>query len=456
MMNADMSLEDEKKTPELEDVKVAEAEALAADALRAAEEARSAAAKLADLRASIQVPEQNEPQMEEAVDPVEAVAEPQDEKVLDVAANDAVFATEEVVAPKASEPEIWTPAESDANEADLPQQTPEVRKDIFARLFDAMGMDNLCGTSSAQVYADPMDNGIPVDFMSEADTVPVDEESVALNTIPGSTPEATGEVTSVPVPVAEMSTPVPEEPVETETSLAEEASEVATPVTENAAEPIVMATKEVIEEAPAVSEETVEESVPAEKTLPVLEEPTAEVVAEEEIVAEEACPVAGESTQESAPDVEEVTEEAAPVAEDTPDTENSVAEEAAEMTVPVAEETSPVSSRDIPVVEQTPAASKEAHVVTPEPIHIPSSQKEGAGELSVVKQTILLDRKRNKLLAKPDPFSGEVESLDFIACGNGDVACGAPTAFPDVDDDSLVEETEVTVATSPIICGWGA
>ena len=56
------------------------------------------------------------------------------------------------------------------------------------------------------------------------------------------------------------------------------------------------------------------------------------------------------------------------------------------------------------------------------------------------------------MLSKADPFSGEIDGLEFIACGDGDAACGA-SAYPKddkgVEDNIVAEKQEETQIIAP-------
>lgn len=189
MMVAEMSLADEKKTQEGEIYgasKVADAEALALAALKAAEEAKRAAERLKDLRACLaylqdekSVPSKNleekpaikeEPPVVEERDETakELVVEtkPEETKALEPEASAATSAPTSILKSEAPADKDETqkkevrlsPDTIVETEENSPKELPVADKDLLESLLDAVGVDKACGLEFEEEAAIPNHN----------------------------------------------------------------------------------------------------------------------------------------------------------------------------------------------------------------------------------------------------------------------------------------------------------
>ncbi len=432
MMLADVSMiVDEKKTSDDEDERYATASALAAEALRLAEEAKRAAERLAEVRATIlYLQQQNKPRPQSPQQPLSLDIKVEDTLTVDVQVEEeksecekndtileALVTPQTATSPVASipspvsilktstsksepkevryAPDTVDPVVSTSKKAQVLDgaQSPAEETNLIVKFYDAVGIDKICGL--------------------EFDQVEIEQQAPV--------PNKTKRVFVAPK-LAMQADPF-------------EAGSIGVMDNVDQSDAAIHKRKEETSPTPAISEEKV--GKPAAVTcnvksetditsVPAVEE--AKLQTNHDVKAETKV-VAGDSTTSRAkldPPSNLVKKEiSSPIAEGSVDQiadqkTSEVAESREEHVTEVPKDSQPVAL-DVPV-----APVKEPH-------HMSSLMKQ------------VLARKKAPILAKPDPFGGEHDDMDFIPCGSNE------PAYPQNDDD-----LEGNLASPRMICGWGA
>ena len=457
MMFAEMpTISDEKKTPDVEDDKVAEAEYLAADALRLAEEAKRAAERLAEIKAIIHFLAKGKPKLELKVQVEEETEKRQQEDAPaggNFPATPRTLASPEnslsspvsimktVNAEKGGTKEVrYAPDTVDPAEAKKAAEASQKRFDPIVKLYDAVGIDKICGLQFDEEEEPPMPpkkQGLSQEAMQAMIDSKTPSESASYHQ---------GHEILSPSRRAFLARQyaMGADPFETvnlgaassieETDSIEETTKEVNPVSET--------------RDPAVTA-PVEDTSKETTTSPV--EETSEKTATSSV--EETSEEAGTSTASPEPvtEVKPVVEEPAPTrAKVDPPTsgKNDVAVPVAVAEVletPAAVEPTAGETKEVPVVETvtTPVdqPSESSPVESPPVVQSHSSYQ----------QEQLWIRNYNYLGDKADPFSGE-DGIDCM-CGSGDAAFGA-TAFP--DEEELAGRAASLPTSNSVFCGWGS
>lgn len=441
MMLAEISTISGAKTGIEDDATAANAEALALEALRLAEEAKKAAQRLAEVRATLNYLKQlNSPKEEslkvqttivveekkeaEVVDekpPVETelekeVAAPLEAStatpvVAEAAAPVAVTPIDTVSSPSNSmatptspvsilknpasksepkevryAPDTVDPVSSPSRKGQSVVTEAVAEEDLIVKLYDAVGIDKICG----------------LDF-----SAPTGEKNWSATAKPSSplSPKKTLDLLVDPFAGAKLNLEK-----DTKVVVVEQKKEESTDVTSQAdREPAVEPVGPHDEVTPAVAE-TAPVEEPATPTEEVVEEAT------EELVTKVDPPT---STSEDLKAEESSSSPAEPVE-----------------AVPADEATSPVKAAE-------PKGAKNLTVDTTATAK-PSSLESPHKMTPLMKKA--LARQRSPVLAKPDPFGGEHDDMDFIPCGSSDVV---------VADDGEEEAAANQLSSPRMLCGWG-
>lgn len=453
---------DEKKTSDDEDEKFATAEALAMEALRLAEEAKRAAERLAEVRATLlYLQAKNKPSKPQSLTVDVAVTEESTPIEGDDTSSDALVTPRSVTSPTGSvvspvsilktsasksepkevryAPDTVDPIVSPSKKTNVLQPAPSAEEtDLIVKFYDAVGIDKICG-----LEFDADDQQSPVSPASPATKRSVISHRLAMK----ADPFEAGSLRVLDSVDQSEQIVVDKKEVVTDVSCIAETAPVSSPVpvTAETVAPVTAVDPEAVTPI-ATKDEPLVPPVPVpendDQIVTIVAEPEEQVVVannttEDKTVLEANVQVEGES--ESAVDAESSNARAKVDPPSSQGKKDSTSASASTNSPPVAEES---------VVESAIATPKEEPVTKVAKNLTPldtttTVESKVVNPVSPLKKQ-LLARKRAPLLAKPDPFGGEHDDMDFIPCGSHE--CVAPEE----------NDGQEQLSSPSMLCGWGA